>query len=61
MLPALSVELGGKTVPIQVEVVDAPLDYNMLLGINWFYAMMVVSSIVFWTLQFPHLENIFDL
>ena len=34
LLPALSVELGGKAISIQVEVVDAPLDYNMLLGRN---------------------------
>ena len=32
VLPSLQVELGGKTVLIEVEVVDAPLDYNILLG-----------------------------
>ena len=58
LLPALSVELEGKTISIQVEVVDAPLDYNLLLGRNWFYAMIVVTSTVFWTLQFPHLGKI---
>ena len=41
-----------------MEVVDALLDYNLLLGRNGFYIMMVVSSIVFRTLQFPHLGNI---
>ena len=30
-----------------VELVDDPLDYNLLLGRNWFYAMIVVASIVF--------------
>jgi hypothetical protein len=25
-------QLGGKTVCVEVEVVDAPLDYNILLG-----------------------------
>ena len=34
LISALAVELGGKTVSIQVEVVDAPLDYNLLLGRN---------------------------
>ena len=34
LLPALSVKLGGKIVSIQVEVVDAPLDCNLLLGRN---------------------------
>ena len=31
ILPSLKVRLGGKTVAIEVEVVDAPLDYNLLL------------------------------
>ena len=47
LIPSLSVELGGKVVSIQVEVVDAPLDYNLLLRINWFYAMTTVASTVF--------------
>ena len=34
ILPSLEVQLGGKTVAIEVEVVDAPLDYNILLGRN---------------------------
>ena len=47
LISTLVVKLGGKTVSIQVEVVDAPLDYNLLLGRNWFYAMTVVTSTVF--------------
>ena len=39
ILPSLKVPLGGKTVAIEVEVVDAPLDYNILLGQNWMYSM----------------------
>ena len=34
ILHSLKVRLGGKTVAIEVEVVDAPLDYNLLLGRN---------------------------
>ena len=34
ILPSLKVHLGGKTVVIEVEVVDAPLDYNLLLDRN---------------------------
>ena len=37
-----------------VEVVDAPLDYNLLLGRNWTYTMTVVMSSIFHTLCFPH-------
>jgi hypothetical protein len=39
---------------VDVEVVDAPLDYNLLLGCNWTYAMTVVMSSIFHTLCFPH-------
>ena len=58
LLPALSVELGGKIVSIQVEVANASLDYNLLLGRNWFYFMTFFASTDFWTLQFPHLGKI---
>jgi hypothetical protein len=35
-------------------VVDAPLDYNLLLGHNWTYSMIVGMSSIFCTLCFPH-------
>ena len=34
IIPSLKVRLGEKTIAIEVEVVDAPLDYNLLLGQN---------------------------
>ena len=34
IVPSLKVQLGGKTIAIEVEVIDAPLDYNLLLGQN---------------------------
>ena len=58
LIPSLPVELGGKSVSIQVEVVDAPLDYNLLLGRNWFYGMTALASTVFQTVQFWHLGRI---
>jgi hypothetical protein len=39
---------------VEVEVVDAPLDYNLLLGRSWNYAMQAVVATVFWVLLFPH-------
>jgi hypothetical protein len=39
---------------IEVEVVDASLDYNLLLGRSWTYAMQAVVSTFFWVLLFPH-------
>ena len=47
ILPSLKVQLGGKTVAIEVKVVDAPLDYNILLGQNWMYSMQAVASSLF--------------
>jgi hypothetical protein len=46
--------LGGKIVTFDVEVVDVPLDYNLLLGRIWFYAMTTVASSMFQCVQFPH-------
>jgi hypothetical protein len=39
---------------VDVELVDAPLDYNLLLGCNWTYVVIAVVSLVFRTLCFPH-------
>ena len=54
ILPAFQVHLGGNMVEVDVEVVDAPLDYYFLLGFNWNYAMTAIMSSVFRTLCFPH-------
>jgi len=50
----LHVELGGKIVNIDVEVVDGPLDYNILLGRPWVYAMTAIVSTYFRMISFPH-------
>jgi hypothetical protein len=34
IIPSFSVQLGGKMVEVDVEVVDENLDYNLLLGCN---------------------------
>ena len=41
------VELGGKTILIDIEVIDTPLDYNILFGHSYMYAMKVFASFVF--------------
>jgi hypothetical protein len=48
------VELGGKTILIDIEVIDAPLDYNILFGHTYMYDMKAVASSVFRTIMFPH-------
>jgi hypothetical protein len=54
IIPSFPVQLGGKTVCVEVEVVDAPLDYNLFLGWSWTYAMQAVVATVFRVLLFPH-------
>jgi hypothetical protein len=44
----------GKTVELEVEVVDANLNYNLLLGRSWTHAMFCVVSSLFRVLRFPH-------
>ena len=44
---------GGKTVEVDVEVIDGNLDYNILLGRPWIYAMAVVVSTYFRKIAFP--------
>jgi hypothetical protein len=39
VLPSLPITLEGKMVNVEVEVFDAPLDYNLLLGRSWIDSM----------------------
>jgi hypothetical protein len=41
-------------VQVEVEVFDAPLDYNLLLGRSWINSMHVVVSTLFCVVHFPH-------
>jgi hypothetical protein len=54
LLQSLAVQLGDKIVTADVEVVDAHLNYNLILGKSWFYAMTAITLSVFRCVQFPH-------
>ena len=54
ILPDFEIKLVGKEVSVEVEVIDAPLDYNLLLGRGWTYAMSAIASVVFRVVVFPH-------
>jgi hypothetical protein len=54
VLPSLPITLEGKIVQVEVEVFDAPLDYNLLLGCSWIDSMRVVVSTLFHVVHFPH-------
>jgi len=47
IISSFLVELGGKTVSAEVEVVDAPIYYSLLLGWSWTHAMTAIVSIVY--------------
>jgi len=47
VLPQLPITLSGKTILIDMMVVDSPLDFNMLLGHDYVYSMNVVVSSLF--------------
>ena len=54
ILPAFKIKLAGKAVSVEVEVIDAHLDYNLLLGRSWNYVMSAIASTVFQVVVFPH-------
>jgi len=58
ILPQLPITLGGKTVCIDVMVVQGLLDFNLLLGLDCVFSMNVVVSILFRVIHFPHNGNI---
>jgi hypothetical protein len=54
ILPQFPVTLGGKTVFIDVMVVRDPLDFTLLLGRDYVYAMKALVSTLFRVISFPH-------
>jgi hypothetical protein len=54
VLPSFPITLEGKTVQVEVEFFDAPLDYNLLLGHSWIDSMHAVVSTLFRVVHFPH-------
>ena len=50
------VTLGGKTVLVDFMVIEDPLEFNMLLGHDYVYAMQAVVSTFFRVMYFNHGE-----
>ena len=48
------IEWGGKTDTVDVEVVDAPIYYNFLLGCSWIHVMMAIVRSESRVIRFPH-------
>jgi hypothetical protein len=54
IIPSFPMQLEGKTMCVEVEVVNVPLNYNIFLGRSWTYSMTTVVSTIFRVLCFPH-------
>jgi len=61
VLPKFPLTLSGKTILIDMMVVYFHLNFNMLLGHDYVYAMNVVVSSLFRVMCFPHNGNIFTI
>jgi hypothetical protein len=53
-LPQFPITLGGKTIFVDVMVVQDPLDFSLLLGRDYVYAMKAIVSTLFRVISFPH-------
>lgn len=61
ILPNVPVTLKGKTVHMNVMVVQGPLDYNQLLGWDYIYCMGAIVSSLFRVMCFPHEGRVIKL
>ena len=50
--------LARKMVHIDIEILDTHLDYNILLGRSYMYAMSAIAFSVFRIMMFPHKDHI---
>ena len=50
--------MGGKTALVDFMAIENPLDFNMLIGHDYVYAMHVVVSTLFHVMYFNHGEEI---
>ena len=61
VLPLLPITLEGKTVQVELEVFEATLDYNLLLGHSWIDSKCAVVSTLFHVVRFPHQGKVVTL
>jgi hypothetical protein len=60
-LPQFPITLGGKTVFIDVMVVQDPLDLALILGRDYVYAMKAIVSTLFRVISFPHNAHVVNV
>lgn len=54
ILPKFPITLGGKTIYIDVMVVQGALDFSLILGHDYIYVMGALVSSLFRVVCFPH-------
>jgi len=54
ILPQFPITLGGKTIYIDISVTQGSLDFSLLIGRDYVYAMGVIVSSLFRVVCFPH-------
>ena len=55
------VTLGGKTILVEFMVIEDPLDFNVILGHEYGYAMQAMVSTFFHVMYFNHGEEIVSI
>ena len=58
IISQIAITLSGKTILVHFMVIEDPLDFNMLLGRDYVYAMQAVLSTFFRVMYFNHGEEI---
>ena len=58
ILAKTPITLGGKTVLVDLMMIEDPLDFNILLGRDYVYAMQAVVSTFFRVICFNHGKEI---
>ena len=61
ILATFPVELGGEIITVEVELVNAPLDYNLLLECSWFYPIKSIGSTIYRFVHFHHQGKIVSI
>ena len=54
ILTNLSIELGGKTMLINIDSMIGLIDYNNILGCDYIYCMQAMVSLLSSVMTFPH-------
>jgi hypothetical protein len=61
IIPNLPIEFGGKTILINVAIMNGLMDYKILLPCDFIYVINFVVSSLFRVIIFPNVEHIITI